>query len=142
MTLAVKRHKTIYIHSFIHSFIMSLIFSINGLNPFPHTSIYHHSASATDDFWNHCGKRWNMSNCSIATTISTLFNYLTIIYRDYLCFVFDDFKVCPVKHHWNQCGKRRNCWYWAIMICIYHNNFEHFSVIILSFYRFFIFCTW
>ena len=34
-----------------------------------------------------------------ATIISTLFNYLTIIYRDFLCFVLDDFKICHVKHY-------------------------------------------
>ena len=41
-------------------------------------------------------KLFMFSIAPFATIISTLFNYLTIIYRDFLCFVHDDFKVCQV----------------------------------------------
>ena len=39
--------------------------------------------------------------------ISTLFNYLSIIYRDILYFVLDDFKVCQGKPYWNHYGKKK-----------------------------------
>ena len=39
---------------------------------FPHTSIYPYCASATVDFWNHCGKRWNCSRWDLFSPFKVL----------------------------------------------------------------------
>ena len=65
---------------------------------------------AADDFLNHCGKRRNGPNdeqfLTFATMISTLFNTDTIIYRHFLPFVLDNFKVVCCR--FIVCGKGLN----------------------------------
>ena len=59
--------------------------------------------------WNRCGKRRNCSYWAISafvTISSTLFNYHTIIYRDFLYFVLDNFKVICCR--FVLCGKWLN----------------------------------
>ena len=73
-------------------------------------------------------------NCSICQ--NNLNSYYHLL--SFLCFALDYFKVCQVKHHWNRCGKRRNCSYWAIsaFVIIISILFNYHTIIYRDFLYF------
>ena len=56
----------------------------------------------------------------------------------FLCFALDYFKVCQVKQHWNRCGKRINCSYWAMsaFVTIISTLFNYHTIIYRDFLYF------